>query len=247
MKKVQTQRVHGFDVLRGIAVVSMVFFHLCYDLTSFSPLALPWFDGLLEDLWRNSISWTFLGIAGCMACYSKNNIKRSCKLLLLAFIIYFVTSIVTVDTPINFGIIYCLGVSTLLAGIIQHCKIKINGYKLGALRIVVFFCLLPLSSGYIDILGMRLMLPSQLYSTPYFSWLGLPGPGFASGDYYPLLPYGLIYFAAWSFCTAWQKTGIPSWFINMQCKPLELVGRHALLIYVLHQPLLLGLVQLLFL
>lgn len=244
MEENQTKRVYGFDVLRGIAVISMVAFHLCYDLTNFSNNTLPWFSGAFEDIWRNSISWTFLFIAGCMVCYSKNNIKRSGKLLILAFTIYGVTSIASLDTPISFGIIYCLGASTGIAEILQYTKIKVQGFKLSVLLLLIFICLLHLNEGHIGLFGVQYALPYQLYSTPYLNWLGLPGPGFTSGDYYPVLPYSLIYFAGWSFCTSWQTTGIPEWFSKLRCKPLEHIGKHALLIYVLHQPLLLGLLQL---
>ncbi|WP_245579124.1 heparan-alpha-glucosaminide N-acetyltransferase [Atopobium fossor] len=239
----QSVRVHGFDAVRGIAVISMVAFHLCYDLATFTNVSLPWFSGVLEIIWRNSISWTFLFIAGCMSCYSRSNIKRSFKLLTLAATIFVLTSIVAVDTPINFGIIFCLGASSLVVGTLQQYKIKISGVKVSALLILMFLALLHLNDGYLELMGISYKLPYALYSTPYFSWLGLPGPGFTSGDYYPVLPYTLMFLAGWSFCSSWKEAGISDQFVNVSCKPLEFIGKHALLVYILHQPLLLGLLQ----
>ena len=64
------RRVRFFDSLRGLSVLSMVGFHLCYDLRYLAGLSLPWFQGTFQDVWRASISWVFLFLAGVMSSYS---------------------------------------------------------------------------------------------------------------------------------------------------------------------------------
>ncbi|WP_444328780.1 heparan-alpha-glucosaminide N-acetyltransferase domain-containing protein, partial [Paratractidigestivibacter sp.] len=71
------------------------------------------------------------------------------------------------------------------------------------------------------------------------SWLGFPGPRFSSGDYYPLLPYTLMYLAGAAVGPVIKARGLPGPLMRFRCKSLEFIGRHALLVYVLHQPLLL--------
>ena len=39
------RRVRFFDSLRGLSILSMVGFHLCYDLRYLAGLSLPWFQG----------------------------------------------------------------------------------------------------------------------------------------------------------------------------------------------------------
>ena len=80
-------------------------------------------------------------------------------------------------------------------------------------------------------------LPHQLYQTPFLSGLGMPAPGFISGDYYTIIPFMLMYLCGVSLGHTLQDYGCPSWLKQLSCKPLSWVGRHALPIYVLHQPL----------
>ena len=104
----QNNRIHGYDVIRGFSVISMIGFHLCYDLVYLYGVNLSWFRPPLQDVWRASISWTFILIAGIMATYSRSNFKRGCRYLVVAAVIFLVTTVAAVDTPISFGIIYCM-------------------------------------------------------------------------------------------------------------------------------------------
>ena len=73
-------RIRALDVLRGLTVLSMVAFHTAYDLAYIFELPVPWFTSRpVQDIWRNSISWTFLFLAGWMCAYSRNNVKRAIR------------------------------------------------------------------------------------------------------------------------------------------------------------------------
>lgn len=102
------RRVRFFDSLRGLSVLSMVGFHLCYDLRYLAGLSLPWFQGTFQDIWRATISWAFLFLAGVMSSYSRNNYRRAAKYGLFALAIFAVTAIAAVDDAISFGIIFCM-------------------------------------------------------------------------------------------------------------------------------------------
>ena len=138
-------RIRALDVLRGLTVLSMVAFHTAYDLAYIFELPVPWFtSGPVQDIWRNSISWTFLFLAGWMCAYSRNNFKRAIRYGAFAILIWFATTLAAVDTPINFGIIYCMSVSTLLAALLRHVtKGKLNSKSCliaAAACLVLFFC-----------------------------------------------------------------------------------------------------------
>ena len=49
------RRVRFFDSLRGLSVLSMVGFHLCYDLRYLAGLSLPWFQGTFQNIWLSLI------------------------------------------------------------------------------------------------------------------------------------------------------------------------------------------------
>ena len=233
-------RVGLFDAVRGFSVASMVLFHLCYDLIALTSLSVPWFKPPFEDLWRASISWTFLLVSGWMCSFSKNNLTRSLRYLAVAAAIFIVTSLVAVDDPINFGIIFCIGGATLLDALLERVGLEPSGPLAATLLFLLFLACLHVPQGSFGFPGATAVLPRSLYSTPWLSWAGFPGPGFISGDYYPLIPYALIYDAGIAVGRIFLRTGYPSWFLNVHCRPLQWIGRHALAIYVVHQPVLLG-------
>jgi len=53
-----------------------------------------------------------------------------------------------------------------------------------------------------------------------------------------------MYLAGAAAGRKWRQQGYPLWTYEVSCRPLQFVGRHALPIYVLHQPLLIGLIEL---
>ncbi len=235
-----TGRILGFDALRGFSVLSMVLFHFCYDLTELSGVSLSWFKPPFEDIWRASISWCFLLIAGCMCNHSRNNLKRALEYLALALAIFLVTFVTKIDTPISFGIIYCMGFSTLVYALIEKLRARPRGYLAAGVLFACFVLTLHAQTGTLGVGEFRITLPQGLFKTEYLSWLGFPGPHFASGDYYPPLPYSLLFLPGACLGAVFKDKGYPGWFCRLRIPLLNLCGRHPLLIYVLHQPVLLG-------
>lgn len=238
-KDVSAGRARIFDLLRGISVISMVGFHLCYDLRFIAGRSLPWFEPPFQDIWRASISWSFIFIAGCMCLYSRDNLRRSCKYLACALAIFLVTWLAAVDVPINFGVIFCMGACTLTYWLLERIAARPHGVAAGIILFAGFLALLGLQTGQVWMFGANLAVPKVLYSTEWFSWLGFPGPRFSSGDYYPVLPYLLLFLSGASFMASWKKEGLPERLCKPLFPPIEWVGRHALEIYLLHQPILL--------
>lgn len=231
---------------------------------------LTWFLGPFQDLWRSSISWTFLLLAGIMCGRSRNNLRRSLRYGILALAIWLATSIAAIDTPISFGIIYCMAFSTLVVGVIEQLSKSLRAPKSPApvmapgaaephltrviagpsawitlaLVCAIAFVLtldVPRGStiGFATWGGPALSLPRSLYGSGTLSWLGLPGPGFASGDYYPPLPYTFIYLCGACLAKLMACAHEPQWIKRLRCPALECLGRHALMLYVAHQPVVL--------
>ena len=107
--------------------------------------------------------------------------------------------------------------------------------------LVAFLALQGISDGVVGFGPLSLDLPGELYATPWLSWLGLPDATFSSGDYYPLLPYLALYFCGAAMGAWWSGRGYPEWARRANVAPLNFVGRHALAVYVIHQPVLLAL------
>ncbi len=239
------KRLYFIDSLRGVLVLAMVVYHACFDLVYYKGCTLSWFDGLFVLVWRNTVAYLFLFIAGLMCSRSRNNVKRGIKYAAVALAIYLVTSLTSITTPISYGIIFCMAACTLVYGALEACHISIKGWIAFALCIFLFICLRDIQSGYIGMGAISLKLPEALYQSGALSWLGLPGPNFSSGDYYPLLPYLCIYVAGSALGNHFKETSWPKFFYRLHIAALDLIGRHALLIYLVHQPILLVLISLL--
>lgn len=229
----------------------MMLFHFCYDLAYIRGLTLTWFVCTpLQSIWRASISWVFLFIAGIMCNYSHNNFQRSAKYLLVAALIWIVTSYAMPSQAISFGIIYCMGASTLItACLIKALKlIGITGERktkfcvaCTAIFAVLFILCLQVPQGYFGFGvygGPRIEVPKVLYNG-WSSWLGFMSQDFHSADYYPIIPNTLLFLSGACIGYAVKLYGAHSWLRHLRCKPLEFVGQHALEFYILHQPVLL--------
>ena len=74
----------------------------------------------------------------------------------------------------------------------------------------------------------------------HFAPLGLPGAGFSSADYFPLIPWCFV-FAAGTVVGRLARDGkFPAWTYPSRVPFFSFLGRHALLIYIVHQPVIYG-------
>ena len=98
------KRITIFDTVRGFTMLSMAGFHACYDLAYLYGWDMPWFtETVFQDIWRASISWVFLFIAGWMCTLSRNNVMRALKYAAAALIVWIATTLVSVDDSVNFA------------------------------------------------------------------------------------------------------------------------------------------------
>lgn len=234
-QKAVASRIPALDTLRGLTIVSMVLFHATYDLAYLYGIEVDWFlFGPVQDIWRNSISWTFLFLAGWMTSFSRDNLRRGGRYALAALVVFAVTAIARVDTPISYGIIFCMAAMTLIWGCVER-------FAPNALdRAPRLAWVLPLALFF-----LTRGVPHHRYAIEHLAWLGFPSPGFTSGDYYPLIPFGFMYLSGALMARAvrgegdWDPERFPAWMRRDLCPALTFLGRHSLPIYLLHQPIVL--------
>ena len=227
------KRISFFDGVRGFTMISMALFHATYDLAYINGMELPWFtQGSFQDIWRASISWVFLFIAGWMCSLSRNNGKRALKYAAAAALVWVATTVASVDDSVNFGIIFCMAASTALFVVAEPLLERIP-WAVGMLSCLVLFTL-------------TWSVPRTVYPVPGLAWLGFPSPGFVSGDYYPMVPFTFMFLAGWFASKGMRGRAFPQWMQRGLCKPLESLGRHALPFYLLHQPIILGVIELVY-
>ncbi|MBQ7678275.1 MAG: DUF1624 domain-containing protein [Butyrivibrio sp.] len=114
---------------------------------------------------------------------------------------------------------------------------------------LVFITTKHLAAGFLGVFSLPLIqLPRFLFHGLFMTFLGFMDPSFVSTDYFPLLPW----FAMFQ-CGYWlHRLFAPRIAVNREVPvlhvsvpPFSWIGRHALLIYLLHQPVLYALTLLL--
>ena len=191
-----------------------------------------WFD-IIRDIFAG----TFVFISGIACNYSGNNLKRGVQCFFIGMIITFVTCFVSPGAPDRFGILHCLGISMMIYGLGEKFLKKIPSLVGIIVSVCLFAVTLGFPKGYIGIPGVfSAALPRDLYYYDMLYPLGLPGSGFKSMDYFPLLPWLFLFIAGAYFGVYVKKGLMPKFFYNTRVRFFAAAGRYSLWIYVIHQP-----------
>ncbi|HIH62097.1 MAG TPA: DUF1624 domain-containing protein [Methanobacteriales archaeon] len=227
------------DVLRGIAVLMMITFHLLFDLNYFGIVSLNiqggllWFFGRLTAFIFIFLVGTSLKLSYMRSILSRYEsslilkyVKRGLRILSYAFIITIVTWLVIGEGYIIFGVLHFIGVAIILSyPLLRHEKLN-----------------LPLAILFI---AAGLFLLNQRFDIGYLFWLGIIPRNFYTLDYFPILPWmGVvslgIYTAGKLYKNYKRRFPLKDFSSYKIVKFLAFLGRHSLFIYFIHQPILMA-------
>lgn len=240
------QRVHLLDEIRGTAILLMVCYHAGYDLAAIFGVDIPFFFSAQMNLLRDIMGGSFFLISGCSCRLSRSNLRRGLQTLLFALIMSAVTWIVIPEQVILFGVLHCLSCCMLLFALLGSWFDRIKPLPGALLSAAAFYLCFTIPSGLFGGLSYRFALPRTLYECGFLFPLGFPSPRFFSSDYYPLLPWFFLFLCGAYLGVYIQGNRFPAWCYRLHLRPLAFIGRHTLLIYLLHQPLIYGGLSLLF-
>lgn len=229
----------ALDTLRGLCVVSMVLYHAMYDLVYLKGFPAPWYGDWPGYLWQQSICWTFILLSGLCWNLSRRHLRRGLILVGCGAVITLATWLAMPSQLILYGVLNLLGLSALLLIPLDKALRKLPPWLGLAGAGALFFLTRGVPRGYLGFEGLRLWdLPAALYQWDALAVLGFHSPGFSSTDYFPLVPWFFLYLAGyflWRVLTPHRKV---LELLQPGLRPLSFVGRHSLLIYLVHQPLL---------
>ena len=94
------------------------------------------------------------------------------------------------------------------------------------------------------LIGLGFYIKNFIVSYPWLMWLGLKFNNFNTLDYFPLLPWFGVILLGIYFGKLLYPKGKRRFNINLENKYLSFLGRHSLIIYLLHQPILILVINL---
>ena len=216
-------RIRELDAARGFCILAMVFIHLIYDLTELYPV-LNWQYPPIFLLLKDGGGIAFFLISGISATLGRRHLRRGVIVFGCGLLVSTVT-VLAGFLPIRFGVLHCLGL----------CMLLWEFFKGASQKVLWCFCTAFAALGW--------RFSHLMVAATYLYPLGLTSPGFESADYFPLLPYFGYFLAGAALGKRFYPTRkslfpkLPRLSFLCRC------GRHSLLIYLIHQPVLIFLIE----
>lgn len=230
-------RLSKLDTLRGLNLISMMAYHAMWDVVYLFGRDMAWYKGTPGFIWQQLICQTFILLSGFSWNLGKHHIKRGLTVFLAGALVTLVTLIFMPEAVVIFGILTFMGSAMLIMVPFDRLFRRFSGRPANALFLIlslVLFIVTRYAGRYIT-------------GTNYFTaYLGFPFPGFFSDDYFPLIPWFFLYMTGYFLYRVLPKEKIGPVLTKGFCPPLEFIGRHTLIIYLMHQPVILGVLMLIF-
>lgn len=235
----KTKRYSLPDTLRGAAIFNMILYHSVWDLVYLFDFDWPWYQSAAAYVWQQFICWTFIFISGFCQPMAHHRAKNGIRVFLAGMLISAVTLIAIPQEKILFGVLTLIGTSMLLLLPLDSFFKRRNPLGGFAVSLVLFAVTKNVNLGYLGFENWNLYpLPDSWYHNLGTAFLGFPPPDFSSEDYFSLIPWVFLFAAGYFFYYILARKGWMGLLEKGCCKPLEWIGRHSLVIYMIHQPVL---------
>lgn len=220
-------RIWELDFLRGITAIAMVLYHMFFDLNEYYGYSF----GVVNTIVANIGAGVFIFISGISSTLTNRNIKRGLIVFACAVVVTIVSIPIMKEYYIRFGILHFFGVSMIFKGIID----RFIRDKRIQIIILLFVILVSFVFGY--------YFKSIGTTNPFLFPIGIITSDFVSFDYFPVFPYISYYCIGviFGYIVYKNKVSIFKNFVNnIIIKQLCVLGKHTLIVYIIHQPILLA-------
>jgi uncharacterized membrane protein len=228
-------RIDAVDCARGVALIGMAIYHLSWDLADFrlAPPMLPFTPQM--RLLSHIVASAFLALVGVSLALAHRNGLNVRAFWRRFAIVAGAAALVTAGSfafaqsePITFGILHCIAVASLLAAPFVTAPAWVS-----------------LAVGFAAI-AAPFLIRSPLFDPPWLLWTGLGEALPNTLDWRPLLPWAGVVFLGLGVV---RLPGVMDWLTapgrwragSAPARWIGFAGRHSLPVYLLHQPILIGL------
>lgn len=233
------RRFWELDALRGVAIIMVVIYHLAWDLKAMAGWDIDLYAGFWHYFQRVTAT-TFILLVGISLTLSYRRVsgqrpnpalfgkyaRRGARLFAFGLVISAVTWVVLRQGYVQFGILHFIGVAIILAYPLLRYRYLNLALGLSILFVASWVSSIPVETGWLI-------------------WLGFLPPAYYAVDYFPLFPwFGVVLLGIFIGNTVYDPARRWGPLPNLSPTPvvqgLNLLGRHTLAIYLLHQPVLIA-------
>lgn len=225
-----SHRLPALDLARTLAILGMVVFHFTFDLALFGHIPAETIHQPFWYYFARMVAGSFLFLAGVSLWLAHGEgIRwrafwwRLVKIAAAAALVSAASFWVVPGGPILFGILHAIAVSSLLALVV----LRLPWAVILALAVAIF--------------TLAWVGRSAAFDGLWLIWLGLAETRPMMGDYVPLIPWAAPCLAGLALAKAVR---LDRWWApppSRRMRVLAVPGQHSLIIYLLHQPILIGL------
>jgi uncharacterized membrane protein len=227
-------RFDRLDALRGVAIVWMALFHLCFDLNHFGLIRQNFYTDPFWTVQRSCIVTLFMFCAGfgqAVAFEQRQGWprfwRRWAQVAACALLVSAGSWVMFPRSWISFGVLHGFAVLLVMSRLTAGWGRWL--WPLGLVAIV-----------------LPLLVQHPWFDTRWTNWIGLVTRKPVTEDYAPVLPWlGVVW---WGLASGrWVLARRRAWLAGTLAPalaPLALLGRWSLSFYMLHQPVLIGLLML---
>jgi uncharacterized membrane protein len=232
-----SKRIDLVDAARGTALIAMFAYHFAWDLSFFRLIRT---DVVAEPGWRwfaHLIAGSFLALVGASLVLATRQgldlgafLRRLGLVAGAAALVTLGTWFFMPESYVFFGILHHIAVASVLA--------------LPFLRLPPVVVALAAAVAF----ALPAFAATGIFDSPWLIWLGLGRRALDSGDFVPLFPwFGCVLVGVAAAGLALRHVGeerLAVWRASSQpFKVLAWGGRHSLPLYLVHQPLFIGLLS----
>ena len=232
------KRFDTIDALRGLAIVWMTVFHFCFDLNQFGYIKQNFYTDPFWTTQRAAIVSLFVFCAGLsqsiavqQAQSSQRFWKRWAQVAGCALLVSAGSYWMYPKSFIYFGVLHGLALMLVICRFTAGWRLWL--WPLGAIAIAM-----PLIAAY----AHNILANIDFLNEKAFNWLGLISRKPIAEDYVPLLPWLGVMWWGMAFGQVLFRRR-PRWLgqpLPAQFAPVTWLGRWSLSWYMLHQPVMIG-------